>query len=166
MKSIMIRVFAFLLGVTILFFAQNRFSGALEWFSWSSDDFKVRTTTGVVNKAYWSGGSRSCQCTVLVLEHSSGFMRFNTKMGKSQREIINREGGDYSVSYHPLGNGENRPIDIIKLKTGSQIHKAEIYKGYGVALSGTIFSVFMLCIGIFLLFISAGVIKTDDQIRT
>ncbi len=165
MNKILFRVFALSLSATLLFFSQDRFTGALEWISWSNDGYKVRTATGVVYKAYWSGGKRSCQCTVLALESPSGVMHFDTKIGKSKREIINRDGGNYLVNYHPLGNGENRPINIINMKTNEQVHKAELYTGYGVALSSIIFSIIMLCIGIVLILFSVGVIKTDDQIR-
>ena len=166
MKFIIIRIFAILLSAAILFFAQIRFSGALEWLAWSNDNYEVRTEVGFVHKAYWSGGTRSCQCTVLVLQTSNGIIHFNTKIGETKREAMNRDGNKYLVNYHPLGNGENRPIDIINIKTNDPVHKAELYKGYGVALSSTIFSITMLCIGIILILVSAGIIKTDDQIRT
>ena len=166
MKSIVLRLFALLLSVSLFTFTYVHLSGAYDWLIWSKDDFKLRSETGTIKDAYWSGGKRSCQCTVLKVENEEGIFTFYADLTKSQREKIDRQSGDYIVKYYPSGNGENTTVAILDSGSEKELYKSDIYTGYGVALSSAIFAMFMFCVGGFAFLLSTGIVKSDDQGNT
>lgn len=164
-KTISLRSFGLLFTACMLMFSYSYGAAAYNWIKWSANDFKPLSAKGVIKNAYWSGGTRSCLCSVLKLETEKDIISINSNISKAQRKKMTRLGMIYSIKYYPSGIGENTAIEIIEIESETNIYSAKLYTGYGSSVASIIFSLGLFCGAIIIFLVSVGIIKTDNEIE-
>ncbi|WP_075188182.1 hypothetical protein [Teredinibacter haidensis] len=158
MKKLVINLFIIIFACTLLFMSYAQFKGIFDWAPWYVNGADVLEVDGKVKSVTWRGGKGRCNCWVVLASSADKVISFYSYKS-SYTGGLPKVNGEYSFKYQLNPNQENRPIGIYILKSGLSIYNAELYAGFGLAVTSAVLGTLTFVLSIFLFMVSLGYFK-------